>query len=44
VATREKLGTAAPFVLGPVSILDYLVTEEPESFGSEFRRFGVTVL
>ena len=44
VATREKLGTAAPFVLGPVSILDYLFIEEPESFGSEFRRFGVTVL
>lgn len=44
VASREKLGTAAPFVLGPISLLDYLITEEPESLGSEFRRFGVTVL
>lgn len=44
VATKEKLGTAAPFVLGPASLLDYLITEDPESFGGEFRRFGVTVL
>ena len=44
VATKEKLGTAAPFVLGPASLLDYLITEDPESFGVEFRRFGVTVL
>ncbi len=44
LVTAEKLGTAAPMVLGPVSILHYLVTDAPGEMTREYGRFGVTIL
>jgi DeoR/GlpR family transcriptional regulator of sugar metabolism len=44
VATAEKLGTVAPMVLGPVSMLHYLVTDAPGEITAAYARFGVTIL
>jgi DeoR/GlpR family transcriptional regulator of sugar metabolism len=44
VATAEKLGTVAPMVLGPVSMLRYLVTDAPGEITAAYARFGVTIL
>jgi DeoR/GlpR family transcriptional regulator of sugar metabolism len=44
LATSEKLGTAAPMVLGPVSMLHYLVTDAPAEITREYGRLGVTIL
>jgi DeoR/GlpR family transcriptional regulator of sugar metabolism len=44
LATAEKLGTGAPMVLGPVSMLHYLITDAPGEITREYGRFGVTVL
>src|ERR1700722_6852660 len=44
LATAEKLGTGAPMVLGPVSMLHYLVTDASGEITREFGRFGVTIL
>jgi DeoR/GlpR family transcriptional regulator of sugar metabolism len=44
LATAEKLGTAAPMVWGPVSLLQYLVTDAPAEITREYARFGVTIL
>ena len=44
LVTAEKLGTAAPMVLGPVSMLHYLVTDAPGEITREYGRFGVTIL
>jgi DeoR/GlpR family transcriptional regulator of sugar metabolism len=44
LATSEKLGTAAPMVLGPVSMLHYLVTDAPGDMTGPYVRFGMTIL
>jgi len=44
LATAERLGTGAPMVLGPVSMLHYLITDAPGEITREYGRFGVTVL
>jgi len=46
VGTKEKVGTAGPFVIGPVTQLDYLAVapELPEAEAAGFRRQGVTLL
>jgi DeoR/GlpR family transcriptional regulator of sugar metabolism len=44
LATSEKLGTAAPMVLGPVSMLHYLVTDAPSDMTGPYVRFGMTIL
>jgi DeoR/GlpR family transcriptional regulator of sugar metabolism len=44
LATSEKLGTAAPMVLGPVSMIHYLVTDAVAEIAQEYGRFGVTIL
>jgi DeoR/GlpR family transcriptional regulator of sugar metabolism len=44
LATEEKLGTAAPMVLGPVSMLHYLVTDASDEITAAYGRFGVTIL
>jgi DeoR/GlpR family transcriptional regulator of sugar metabolism len=44
LATSEKLGTAAPMVLGPVSMLHYLVTDAPGDMTGPYLRFGVTIV
>jgi DeoR/GlpR family transcriptional regulator of sugar metabolism len=44
LATSEKLGTAAPMVLGPVSMLHYLVTDAPGDMTSPYVRFGMTII
>jgi DeoR/GlpR family transcriptional regulator of sugar metabolism len=46
VGTQEKIGTAGPFVIGPVTLLDYLAVapEMPEAEAAEFRRQGIEVI
>jgi DeoR/GlpR family transcriptional regulator of sugar metabolism len=44
LATSEKLGTAAPMVLGPVSMLHYLVTDAPGDLTGPYVRFGMTII
>jgi DeoR/GlpR family transcriptional regulator of sugar metabolism len=44
LATAEKLGTAAPMVLGPVSMLHYLVTDASSEATGAYGRFGITIL
>ncbi len=44
LATSEKLGTAAPMVLGPVSMLHYLVTDAPGDMTGPYVRFGMTII
>jgi DeoR/GlpR family transcriptional regulator of sugar metabolism len=44
LAISEKLGTAAPMVLGPVSILHYLVTDAPTEMTDPYVRFGMTIV
>jgi DeoR/GlpR family transcriptional regulator of sugar metabolism len=44
LATSEKLGTAAPMVLGPVSMLHYLVTDAPGDMTNPYVRFGMTII
>jgi DeoR/GlpR family transcriptional regulator of sugar metabolism len=44
LATAEKLGTAAPMVLGPVSLLRYLVTDATTEMARDYARFGVSIL
>jgi DeoR/GlpR family transcriptional regulator of sugar metabolism len=43
LATVHKLGTAAPMVLGPVSMLRYLVTDAATEATRDYARFGVTI-
>jgi len=44
LATAEKLGTVAPMVLGPVSLLRYLVTDATTEMVRDYARFGVSIL
>ena len=44
LATADKLGTAAPMVLGPVSMLHFLVTDASADITRDYSRFGVTIL
>jgi DeoR/GlpR family transcriptional regulator of sugar metabolism len=44
LATAEKLGTAGPMVLGPVSMLNHLVTDAPEEITREYARSGVAII
>jgi DeoR/GlpR family transcriptional regulator of sugar metabolism len=46
VGTREKVGTAGPFVIGPVTLLDYLAVAPglPESEAAGFQRQGIEVI
>jgi DeoR/GlpR family transcriptional regulator of sugar metabolism len=44
LAASEKLGTAAPMVLGPVSMLHYLVTDAADEVTAPYVRFGVTIV
>jgi DeoR/GlpR family transcriptional regulator of sugar metabolism len=44
LATSEKLGTAAPMLLGPVSILHYLVTDAPTEMTGPYVRFGMAIV
>jgi DeoR/GlpR family transcriptional regulator of sugar metabolism len=44
LATSEKLGTAAPMLLGPVSILHYLVTDAPAEMTDPYVHFGMTIV
>jgi DeoR/GlpR family transcriptional regulator of sugar metabolism len=43
LATAHKLGTIAPMVLGPVSMLRYLLTDATDDVAREYARFGVTI-
>jgi len=46
LASAEKLGTAAPYIVGPLSELTHLVTERsvPDEVLSAYRALGVTVV
>ncbi len=44
LATAEKLGTAGPMVLGPVSMLNHLVTDAPAEVTREYADLGVAIL
>jgi len=46
VGTKEKIGTAGPFVIGPVTLLDYLAVapELSEAEAAGFRRQGIEIL
>ena len=44
LATAPKLGTVAPMVLGPVSMLRYLITDAASEMVRDYARFGVTIL
>lgn len=46
VGTKEKIGTAGPFVIGPVTLLDYLAVapELSEAEAAGFRRQGIGIL
>jgi DeoR/GlpR family transcriptional regulator of sugar metabolism len=44
LATAEKLGTAAPMVLGPVSMLHYLVTDAPSEMTGAYCRVGMAIV
>lgn len=46
LASAEKLGTAAPYIIGPLSSLTYLVTERsvPDEVLAPYRAQGVTVV
>jgi DeoR/GlpR family transcriptional regulator of sugar metabolism len=44
LATAHKLGTVAPMVLGPVSMLRYLITDAASEMARDYARFGVTIL
>ena len=46
LVSAEKLGTAAPFVIGPITALTHLVTEAslPDSLLAPYRAKGVTIL
>ena len=44
LATAPKLGTAAPMVLGPVSMLRYLITDAASELVRDYARFGATIL
>jgi DeoR/GlpR family transcriptional regulator of sugar metabolism len=43
LATAHKLGTVAPMVLGPVSMLRYLITDAASEMVLDYGRFGVTI-
>ena len=46
VGTKAKIGTAGPFVIGPVTLLDYLAVapELSEAEAAGFRRQGIEIL
>lgn len=46
VAAGDKFGTAAPYVVGPLSMLTHVVTEStvPESVVAPYRASGITVI
>ncbi|WP_075075284.1 DeoR/GlpR family DNA-binding transcription regulator [Longilinea arvoryzae] len=46
LVSAEKLGTAAPFVVAPISALTHLVTETglPEPVLDDYRRLGLTIV
>jgi DeoR/GlpR family transcriptional regulator of sugar metabolism len=44
LATSEKLGTAAPMVLGPVAMLHYLVTDASGEITGAYDRYGMTIV
>ncbi|HEX2914555.1 MAG TPA: DeoR/GlpR family DNA-binding transcription regulator [Chloroflexia bacterium] len=46
VAAAEKLNTAAPYIVGPLSDLTHLVTERntPEEYLKPFHKLGVTII
>jgi DeoR/GlpR family transcriptional regulator of sugar metabolism len=46
LASAEKLGTASPYIIGPISDLTHLVTERsvPEEVLAPYRKLGITVV
>ena len=46
LTSAEKLGTAAPYIIGPLSALTYLVTERsvPEEVLAPYRALGITIV
>jgi DeoR/GlpR family transcriptional regulator of sugar metabolism len=44
LATAAKLGAAAPMVLGPVSLLRYLITDATSELTRDYGRLGVSIL
>ena len=46
LTSAEKLGTAAPYIIGPLSDLTYLVTERsvPDEVLAPYRAQGITVV
>jgi DeoR/GlpR family transcriptional regulator of sugar metabolism len=46
LTSAEKLGTAAPYIVGPISDLTHLVTERsiPDEMLAPYRRKGVTII
>jgi DeoR/GlpR family transcriptional regulator of sugar metabolism len=46
VAAGDKLGTAAPYMVGPLSLLTHVVTERAviESVLAEYRALGLTIV
>lgn len=46
LASSEKLGTASPYIIGPLKDLTHLVTERavPEEMLAPYRRLGITVV
>jgi len=45
-ATQNKLGTIAPFIVGPISALTHLVTETEvsEEMLAPYRALGLTII
>jgi DeoR/GlpR family transcriptional regulator of sugar metabolism len=46
LTSAEKIGTAAPYIVGPVSDLTHLVTERyvPEEALAPYRALGITIV
>jgi DeoR/GlpR family transcriptional regulator of sugar metabolism len=46
LASAEKLGTAAPYVVGPLADLTYLVTEQsvPDDLLEPYRAHGISIV
>jgi DeoR/GlpR family transcriptional regulator of sugar metabolism len=46
LTSADKLGTASPYIVGPLSDLTYLVTERslPDSMLEPYRRAGITIM
>jgi DeoR/GlpR family transcriptional regulator of sugar metabolism len=44
LASREKLGTVAPFAVGPATALTHLATDAPADATAPFEELGITVV